>query len=170
MARAPGVARRQVMGSGGGRNEPERRASLKPSNQWPVAWACVARGDCKSLDQALTIETAAASTGRAGSMRTRQSGRFLRLLSHGSQLGSYEGEESPVEDRGLEPDKCSRSKRASLDSIAASRAFSFLSCSVSLSICFIRSSCCILRCSYCILRCSTPGSRRQLSVCNHKRH
>jgi hypothetical protein len=96
-----------------------------------------------------------------------QSGRLVR---QGGQLGSYEGEESPVEDRGFEPDKCSRSKRASLDSIAASRAFSLLSCSISLSSCFIRCSYCIFRCSYCILRCSTPGSRRQLSVCNHKRH
>jgi hypothetical protein len=68
--------------------------------------------------------------------------RHARLLRQGSQLGSYEGQESPVEDRGLEPDKCSRSKRASLDSIAASRAFSLLSCSVSLSICSISLSSC----------------------------
>jgi hypothetical protein len=54
-------------------------------------------------------------------LKTRQSGRLLRFISQGSQLGSYEGEESPVEDRGLEPDKCSRSKRTSLDSLAASR-------------------------------------------------
>ena len=75
------------------------------------------------------------------------------------RLVDQEGKESPVEDRGFEPDKCSCSKRASLDSIAASRAFSF-------------------RCSCCIIRCSTPGSRRQLSNCfaeafgydNHKRH
>jgi len=82
-----------------------------------------------------------------------------------------------VEGRGLKPDKCSRSKCVSLDSIAASRAFSFLSCSVSLSICFVLSllcsislSSCFIRSSYSISRCSTPGSRRQLSVCNHKRH
>jgi hypothetical protein len=68
-----------------------------------------------------------------------------------------------VEDRGFELGKCSRSKCASLDSIAASRAFSFLSC-------FIRSSCCILRCSYCSISFSTPGSRRQLSVDNNERH
>ena len=67
------------------------------------------------------------------------------------RLVDQEGKESPVEERGFEPDKCSRSKRASLDSIAASRAFSFLS-------------------SCRILRSSTPGSRRQLSVDNHNRH
>jgi hypothetical protein len=54
-----------------------------------------------------------------------------------------------VEERGFELDKCSRSKRASLDSIAASRAFSLLSC---------------------FIRCSTPGSRRQLSVDKNERH
>ena len=46
---------------------------------------------------------------------------------------------------------------------SASRAFSFLSCSVSL-----------LNCSVSLLSCSISfsisGSRRQLSVCNHKRH
>jgi hypothetical protein len=41
-----------------------------------------------------------------------------------------------VEDRGFELDKCSCSKRASLDSIAASRAFSFLSCAISFSSCY----------------------------------
>ena len=46
-------------------------------------------------------------------MRTHQSGRLLRLLRQGSQLGSYEGEESPVEDRGRERGKCSSSQRAS---------------------------------------------------------
>ena len=61
-----------------------------------------------------------------------------------------------MEERGFEPDKCSRSKRASLDSIAASRAFSLLSC--------------FIRCSCWILRCSTPGSRRQLSIDSHNRH
>ena len=82
-----------------------------------------------------------------------------------------------MEDRWFELDKCSRSKCASLDSIAASRAFSLLSRSVSVSICsdsflrcFIRNSCCILRCSYCSISFSTPGSRRQLSVCIHNRH
>jgi hypothetical protein len=50
------------------------------------------------------------------------------LIGQLSQFGDYEGEESPVEERGFELDKCSRSKRASLDSIAASRAFSLLSC------------------------------------------
>jgi hypothetical protein len=69
--------------------------------------------------------------------RCRRSGRLIRQLS---QFSNYEGEESPVEDRGFELDKCSRSKRASLDSIAASRAFSLLSC-------FILCSCCITRCS-----------------------
>jgi len=66
-----------------------------------------------------------------------RSGRSGRRISELRQFGDYEGEESPVEDRGFELDKCSRSKRASLDSIAASRAFSLLSCSVSFSICFI---------------------------------
>jgi hypothetical protein len=55
----------------------------------------------------------------------RHSGRLIGQLG---QFGDYEGEESPVEDRGFELDKCSLSKRASLDSIAASRAFSLLSC------------------------------------------
>jgi hypothetical protein len=41
-----------------------------------------------------------------------------------------------VEDRGFEPDKCSCSKRASLDLIAARRLFSRLSCSVSLLSCY----------------------------------
>ena len=62
---------------------------------------------------------------------------LLPLLRQGRQLSGYEGEESPVEERGFEADKCSRSKRASLDSIAASRAFSFFSCSVSLLSCNI---------------------------------
>jgi hypothetical protein len=74
--------------------------------------------------------------GRRATPRTRKSRRLLRLVRQGRELGSYEGEESPVEDRGLEPNKCSRSKRASLDSIAASRAFSLLSCSISLSSCY----------------------------------
>jgi hypothetical protein len=65
-----------------------------------------------------------------------QSGRLLRFISQGSEFGTYEGEESPVEDRGFEPDKCSRSKRARLGSIAASCAFSLLSCSISLSSCY----------------------------------
>ncbi len=56
-----------------------------------------------------------------------------RLLRQLGQFGIYEGEESPVEGREFERDKCSRSKSASLDSIAVSRAFSLLSC-------FIRSS------------------------------
>jgi len=76
--------------------------------------------------------------------RPARSGRLIRQLS---QFSNYEGEESPVEDRGFELDKCSRSKRASLDSIAASRAFSLLSCSVSFLSCFILCSCCIMRCS-----------------------
>jgi len=71
---------------------------------------------------------------------TTSSPSKARLIGQLGQFGNYEGEESPVEDRGFELDKCSRSKRASLDSIAASRAFSLLSC-------FIRCSCCILRCS-----------------------
>lgn len=87
------------------------------------------------------------------------------------RLVDQEGKESPVEERGFEPDKCSRSKRASLDSSSASRLFSCLSCSVSLSIC----SDSLLSC---FIRCSTPGSRRQLSNCyaeafgydNHNRH
>ena len=62
-----------------------------------------------------------------------QSGRLLRFISQGSEFGTYEGEESAVEDRGLKPDKCSLSKRASLESIAASCAFSFLSCETPLS-------------------------------------
>ena len=62
-----------------------------------------------------------------------------------SQFGGDQGEESPMEDRGFELDKCSRSKRASLDSIAASRAFSLLSCSISLASCFILRSCAIFR-------------------------
>ena len=41
-----------------------------------------------------------------------------------------------MEDRGFELDKCSCSKRASLDSIAASRGFSFLSCAISFSSCY----------------------------------
>ena len=40
-------------------------------------------------------------------LKMHQSGRFLRLLRQGREFGSYEGEESPEEDRGLEPDKCS---------------------------------------------------------------
>jgi hypothetical protein len=47
------------------------------------------------------------------------------LLSDCAELGGYELEESSMEGCGVEPDKCSRSKRSSLDSIAASRAFSF---------------------------------------------
>ena len=43
-----------------------------------------------------------------------------------------------MEGGGIEPDKCSRSKRASLESICSSRSFSFFSCAISLS------SCCIL--------------------------
>ncbi len=42
-----------------------------------------------------------------------------------------------MEGGGVEPHKCSRSKRASLESICASRAFSFFSCAISLSSCFI---------------------------------
>jgi hypothetical protein len=54
-----------------------------------------------------------------------------------SELSDDQLEESPVEGGGIEPDKYSCSKRASLDSIAASRAFSLLSCSVSLLSCNI---------------------------------
>ena len=70
-----------------------------------------------------------------------------RLLRQLGQFGDDEGEESPVEERGFELDKCSRSKHASLDSIAASRAFSLLSCSVSLLSCFILCLCAIFRLS-----------------------
>ena len=69
-----------------------------------------------------------------------------------------------------EQESALRSKASILDSSSASRLFSCRSCSVSFLSCFIRCSCCILRCSYCIMRCSQPGSRRQLSIDNHKRH
>jgi hypothetical protein len=72
-------------------------------------------------EQRAGCNAASALLGGGATPKTPQSGRPLRLLRQGSELGGYEGEESPVEDRGLEPDKCSRSKRASLDSIAASR-------------------------------------------------
>ncbi len=107
----------------------------------------------------------------------RAAGRSGRLIGELGQFGDYKSEESSVEDRGLELDKCSRSKCASLDSIAASRAFSFLSCSVSLSICFVLCLEALISLSNCfvlsleaLIFCSTSGSRRQLSVCNHKRH
>ncbi len=57
-----------------------------------------------------------------------------------------------MEDRGFELDKCSRSKRASLDSIAASRAFSFLSSSVSFLIYSVSFSCCFILRSCAIFR------------------
>ena len=60
---------------------------------------------------------------------------FPSPLSDCGELGCYELEESPMEECGVEPDKCSRSKRSSLDSIAASRAFSLLNCAVSLLSC-----------------------------------
>ena len=41
-------------------------------------------------------------------LKMQQSGRALRLLRQGRKFGSYEGEESPVEERGREPDMFSR--------------------------------------------------------------
>ena len=58
-------------------------------------------------------------------------------MSDGGELSGYELEQSPVDGCGVEPDKCTRSQRSSLDSIAASRAFSFSSCSFSFLICRI---------------------------------
>ena len=41
-------------------------------------------------------------------LKMQQSGRALRLLRQGRKFGSYEGEESPVEERGRAPDMFSR--------------------------------------------------------------
>ena len=50
-----------------------------------------------------------ACTSIGDAVRLKTSKRLGRLLRQGGQLGDYEGEESPVEDRGFELDKCSRS-------------------------------------------------------------
>jgi len=47
-------------------------------------------------------------------------------LLFSSQFNSYEAEESPVERAWFKLEKCSCSKRSSLELIEASRAFSFL--------------------------------------------
>ena len=84
---------------------------------------------------------------------------------------------------GVELDKCRCSKRASLELIASSTAFSFLSCAQSLSIrsislasAFIRFSCkiflrsnSILLCSYSIALISRSTTGRQLSIANQRR-
>ena len=52
------------------------------------------------------------------------------LLLFSGQLDGHEAEESPVERAWFKLEKCSCSKRSSLELMAASRAFSFLSCFV----------------------------------------
>jgi hypothetical protein len=64
----------------------------------------------------------------------------MATLTGGITVFGQRGEESPVADRWLQLDTCSPWKQASLDSIAESRAFSFLSC-------FILCSCAIFRLS-----------------------
>ncbi len=77
---------------------------------------------------------------------------------------------------GVELDKCSRSKRASLELIASSTAFSFLSCAQSLSIrsislasALIRFSCKIFLRSNSIALISRSTTGRQLSIANQRR-
>ena len=67
-----------------------------------------------------------------------------------------------MEDRGFEPDKCSRSKRASLELACSSRA-------ISLSSCFIRFSCSIFLRLNSISRISSSTTGCQLSLDNQRR-
>jgi len=92
------------------------------------------------------------------------------------KLGGDQLEKSSVEGRGFEPEKCSRSKRSSLELIRASRAFSFSICAISLSSCFIRFAYSISLCSNAILPRSNSISRIsysttgcQLSLDNQRR-
>jgi len=110
-------------------------------------------------------------------------GKRSRLNAFGELCG-YELQESPVEGCGVKPDQCSRSKRSSLALLAASRAFSFLSCSVSLltrkdsflscsvslSICSDSLLSCFVRSLEALICFSMSGLCRQLSVCKNKRH
>jgi len=84
------------------------------------------------------------------------------LISFGELCG-YELQESPVEGCGVKPDQCSRSKRSSLALLAASRAFSFLSCSIAFSSCKILCSSAYLCTFLSIVGC-------QLSFCKSRRH
>ena len=67
-----------------------------------------------------------------------------------------------MEGGGVEPDKCSRSKRSSLELACSSRA-------ISLSSCFIRFSCSIFLRSYSIWRISYSKTGCQLSLDNKRR-
>ena len=57
----------------------------------------------------------------------RQSAAKSVLLLFSGQFDGYEAEESPVERAWFKLEKCSCSKRSSLELMAASRAFSLLS-------------------------------------------
>jgi hypothetical protein len=98
------------------------------------------------------------------------------LFGAGGQFGGDQLKESSVQGGGVELDKCSRSKRASLEMIASSTAFSFLSCAQSLSIrsisfasALIRFSCKIFLRSYSIALISRSTTGRQLSIANQRR-
>ena len=81
--------------------------------------------------------TARVSLPRFCGQLLRQSAAKSVLLLFSSQFNSYEAEESPVERAWFKLETCSCSKRSSLELMAASRAFSFFSCSVSFIICFV---------------------------------
>ena len=93
-------------------------------------------------------------------MRSRVCAR--RPTSEISELGGNQLQESPVEGGGVEPDKCSRSKRSSLELACSSRA-------ISLSSRFIRFSCSIFLRSNSISRISYSTTGCQLSLDNQRR-
>ena len=63
-------------------------------------------------------------------LRSSANSILLGFFCFCGQFNSYEAEESPVERVWFKLEKCSCSKRSSLELMAASRAFSFLSCFV----------------------------------------
>ena len=126
-----------------------------------------------------------------GVRQQRAAGSSRGTAGQIGELGGDQLKESPVEGGGIEPDKCSRSKRASLELACSSRAFSFFSCSISLSIsassCLLSASSCLLSTSSfllcsssfssCSILCSSSYCRTlvsivgcQLSFCKSRRH
>ena len=86
-----------------------------------------------------------------------------------SELGGDQLKESPVEGGGVEPDKCSRSKRSSLELACSSRAISLSSCFIRFSCSIFLFSCSIFLRSNSISRIPYSTTGCQLSLDNQRR-
>lgn len=134
-------------GGGGGAvegAEGQRGEQRRCWQRWPRQLKRPGEGDHPSTSSRTSINASGAD-GHA--CHEREAAGSMATLAGGITVFGQRGEESPVADRWFQLDKCSPWKHASLDSIAESRAFSLLSCSVSFLSCFILCSCAIFRLS-----------------------